>query len=297
MNNMVISPQYKTAVELHQKIMITAQAAQQNLYDMCLMLKQMRDEKLYKELGYPNFEEYCENEVGMKHTNAYRYISVVENIKNVPSMGQIGITKLSLLASLSEGEQEEIRQRVNVEEVTVRGLKAEIERLKADRDSALRQVEELERRPVEVAVEEDVQARRENARLKAELQEAQKQLAAQESGKNPEQKNQEALIRQLGRDLSLADQEHANALERQRKQFQQEINRLNELLRRQAASPAEIPAGKEIFKAYYQNAIGAFTVMLKFMQTLTGEDRDFSMEKAGQLLRKLMEEVHTMEEE
>ena len=63
MPEMIISNEYKSAVELNQKIIITAQAAQQNLYDMCIMLKQMRDDKLYKELGYANFEDYCENEV------------------------------------------------------------------------------------------------------------------------------------------------------------------------------------------------------------------------------------------
>lgn len=39
-----ISVNYKTAVELNQRIIITAQAAQQNLYEMCALLKQMRDD-------------------------------------------------------------------------------------------------------------------------------------------------------------------------------------------------------------------------------------------------------------
>ena len=60
----VLTEQRKTAIELNQKIILTAQLAQKNLYDMCVMLKQMRDDKLYKELGYANFEDYCENEVG-----------------------------------------------------------------------------------------------------------------------------------------------------------------------------------------------------------------------------------------
>lgn len=81
MSEIIISEQYKAAIELNQKIIITAQAAQQNLYDMCVMLKQMRDDKLYKELGYANFEDYCENKVGMNRRNAYRYIAVIENVK------------------------------------------------------------------------------------------------------------------------------------------------------------------------------------------------------------------------
>ena len=61
-----LKTQYETAIELNQKIIITAQMAQKNLYDMCVLLKEMRDDKLYKELGYQNFEDYCENEIGFK---------------------------------------------------------------------------------------------------------------------------------------------------------------------------------------------------------------------------------------
>ena len=126
----VLTEQRKTAIELNQKIILTAQLAQKNLYDMCVMLKQMRDDKLYKELGYANFEDYCENEVGMSRHMAYKYTNALE-IKNVESIQHLGITKLSLLASLSESQQEEIQQTVNLEETSVRELKAECDRLKA----------------------------------------------------------------------------------------------------------------------------------------------------------------------
>ena len=102
-----ITAQKQQAIELHQKILVSANLAQQNIWDMCNGLKTMRDNKLYKELGYPNFEDYCENEVGMKRRNVYNYISIVEkiNAENVQSIAQIGMTKLSLLATISEPEQ------------------------------------------------------------------------------------------------------------------------------------------------------------------------------------------------
>ena len=123
---------HREAVELHQKILTSATLAQQNLWDMCSGLKKMRDGKLYKEFGYQNFEDYCEKEVGLKRSNAYNYIAVVEklNLKNVQSIGQIGITKLALLATLSEEHQAEIAEKVDLEETTVRQLKAEIDQLK-----------------------------------------------------------------------------------------------------------------------------------------------------------------------
>lgn len=133
MSELIISEQHKQAVELHQKILISANLAQQNLWDMCTSLKQMRDGKLYKELGYSNFEDYCETEVGMKRRNAYNYISVIEKIdaENVQSIAQIGMTKLSLLATISHEEQAEISEKINLEETTVKELKAEIDKLKA----------------------------------------------------------------------------------------------------------------------------------------------------------------------
>ena len=172
--------QHEQAVKLHNRIMASAALAQQSLCDMCTSLKEMRDGKLYKELGYQNFEDYCENEVGMKRRNVYNYISIVENVENVQSIAQIGMTKLSLLATISEEQQQEISERVNLEETTVKQLKAEIDKLKqenkayADRYSNVikennklkntclevaserkrleKENEELRSRPVEVAV-------------------------------------------------------------------------------------------------------------------------------------------------
>lgn len=133
-----ITTQKQQAIELHQKILVSANLAQQNIWDMCSELKTMRDNKLYKELGYQNFEDYCENEVGMKRRNVYNYISIVEkiNTENVQSIAQIGMTKLSLLATISEPEQAEIVEKLDLESTTVKQLKAEIDSLKAEKQEA-----------------------------------------------------------------------------------------------------------------------------------------------------------------
>lgn len=149
MSEITVSEQHRQAIELHQKILVSANLAQQNIWDMCNGLKTMRDNKLYKELGYQNFEDYCENEVGMKRSNAYNYISIVEKInpENVQSIGQIGMTKLALLATISEPEQAEIAEKLDLENTTVKQLKAEIDRLKDEKQEALRkQKEEYEER-------------------------------------------------------------------------------------------------------------------------------------------------------
>lgn len=131
-NSLPFSKQHEQAVKLHNRIMANASLAQQSLWEMCTGLKQMRDGKLYRELGYSNFEDYCENEVGFNRKQAHKYISIVEkvNLENVHLSGQIGVTKLALLATVSESEQQEISEKVNLEETTVKELKAEIDKLK-----------------------------------------------------------------------------------------------------------------------------------------------------------------------
>ena len=61
---------------------------------------------------------------GFSRVNAYKYISIAENLKlkNVNSSLQIGVTKLSLLASLSEEKQAEVAETVDLESVFVRDL-------------------------------------------------------------------------------------------------------------------------------------------------------------------------------
>lgn len=207
----ILSDRHNMAVMLDKSIKSHAQIAQQSLYEVCKGLKEMRDGKLYKELGYKNFAEYCENEVGIKRSQAYKYISVAEKLSEnfVHLGGQIGIKKLALLAELSESDREQVMQEVDVESVTYRELqticdqsKAKIQELEDKQkqsESALQkkqseimelesQIQELENRPVEVYhSEEDKQ---EIARLTIQNEALEEQRAELEQ-KVCEYQNQE----------------------------------------------------------------------------------------------------------
>ena len=276
MAGLIDKEKFEKAYDLHQRILVTAQMAQKNLYDMCVMLKQMRDDKLYKELGYYNFEEYCEEEIGISRHMAYKYADIAD-MKNVESIQHFGVTKLSLLASLSESQQEEIQEKVKVEDVSVRELKAEIKKLKEDKEAAEKQLETTEHQLREentlrvhehqqrLSAESDLLSMKsKNRALTHELEDAKKNMS-------PDAKTQDALIRQLDRQLSEADQEHANALERQRKEYQAKINALQEQLSSAASmtevavETVEVPATKEIFDAYCNVVENAFGVLLDFV--------------------------------
>ena len=131
-----LNPNYKTAVETDTQIKQSALNAQQNLYDMAMGFKKMRDEKLYTALGYENFGEYCEKGTGFKRAQVYNYISVVENLPEdfVYSSRQIGIKKLTLLTQLSDEERTQITENTDLESTTVKELKAQIDSVKKQND-------------------------------------------------------------------------------------------------------------------------------------------------------------------
>lgn len=69
---------YETALELHEAIMHSAQAAALSLMEMCRGLKKMRDTRLYESLGHSSFDDYCEKMAGIRARQAYTYIAVYE---------------------------------------------------------------------------------------------------------------------------------------------------------------------------------------------------------------------------
>ena len=143
----IITENYSRAVSLHRKICANAQAAQESLFEVCKGLKEMRDGKLYKELGYQNFEDYCESEVGFSRMQAHRMISIADNLPKdfVTSMLQIGTTKLSLLAKLDEPERQEIIQNNDLESTSVKELKNKISDLKKANDRLLEKASQAEK--------------------------------------------------------------------------------------------------------------------------------------------------------
>ena len=291
-----ITAQKQQAIELHQKILVSANLAQQNIWDMCNGLKTMRDNKLYKELGYQNFEDYCENEVGMKRRNVYNYISIVEkiNTKNVQTFAQISKSKLMLLATISEPEQAEIAEKLDLENTTVKQLKAEIERLKDDNlnlsmnydkmqsdkiklskenskleiaNGVLReQVEELESRPIEVAVAEPSDNER---RLNETIRALERENIKRNDELEAEYRENEKIVRKQLED------EKQEALRRQKEEYEERLKNV------QTADGTS--DDKDVFKAYFSIAYDSFIRMLDFAKQ--SQDKEFFKGKVEHLTK------------
>lgn len=257
--NTAVTDKYTEAYNLNVRICVNAQMAQQNLYEVCKGLKEMRDGKLYKELGYKNFEDYCENEVGIKRAQAYRLIDINSLPTDfVSSMRQIGTTKLALLAKLDEPQREEIQQTVDVEEVSVKELKAEIEKLKAEKSKLdeekagyKERQDKLLKKNIELVEERD------------KAQQKQEKLAAKlnaEGARSAELEKQIQELESRPRD-SYEDTTKIEALKKELEEA--EARHKIELASAQSAPAEDI---KGIFKAHMMAAVDALKHLTQFTE-------------------------------
>lgn len=130
---------YQQAQAVHQDLMIQEQVAAQSLTQIAIDLKEIRDRRLYAELGYSDFAEYCENATKTGKRQAYNLISLVEQYKidDLSRLAYLGSTKLIALKSLGKDEREELIESGEAEEMSVRELKEKIKEL-TDKNEQLR---------------------------------------------------------------------------------------------------------------------------------------------------------------
>lgn len=307
---------YVKAVNLNYHIKAAAQVAQQSLYEMCKGFKEMRDSKLYKEIGYRTFEEYCENEVGISRFMAYKYVSVAE-IKNVESIQQIGVTKLSILAKLDELQQAEIINKTDLENTSVRELEQQIRQIRAEKDKAVAdksaaeaeassaeqrakslekaknalaqqiatleaEIKELENRPVEVAVEPAKDGVMDKTAFDNICKTYEEQL----------DKVQEDALQ----DTIRLNREHTEQMNNLKAESEKKLEELRSQLeaakREQSELTVSVPDTKETFKAYLATAIDAAKRLCEFIGNNSADsNHDLFVSKAKQFFEKMTEEI------
>lgn len=165
---------HEKAEMLDQRILTSCTLVQKNLLDMCKDLKEMRDDKLYKELGYSEFNDYTQEKLGMSDRNVYRYISVAEKVAPdlVTTLSLNGISKLNLLTTLSDEKQHEIAEKIDLEAVSVRQLREEINKLKGENMKAQNEREKITAKlDAEVAMAEEAREELEMVKRKLRQQE------------------------------------------------------------------------------------------------------------------------------
>lgn len=142
MENLTVSKEKNEALELHNRILINANMACASWVETCKCLKQMRDTKLYVELGYEKFEDYTTQALNIKERQAYTYISAYENLGEhfLQSNATVGITKLALLAAVPVTERQDLVENNDLSGMTVK----EVEELVKANDQKGEQINLLE---------------------------------------------------------------------------------------------------------------------------------------------------------
>lgn len=314
-----VTDDYVKAVNLNYHIKAAAQVAQQSLYEMCMDLKEMRDSKLYKELGYTEFNDYCKSEIGFSDRQAYNYISAVEKLPKelVNSSSLIGVKKLTLLAKLSEEERTEITEKTDLENTSVRELEQQIRQIRAEKDKAVAdksaaeaeasaaaqqakslekaknalsqqiaaleaEIKELENRPVEVAVEPAKDGVMDKTAFDNICKTYEQQL----------DKVQEDALQ----DTIRLNREHTEQMNNLKAESEKKLEELRSQLeaakREQSELTVSVPDSKETFKAYLATAIDAAKRLCEFIGNNSADsNHDLFVSKAKQFFEKMTEEI------
>lgn len=281
-STVIVSGDYTRAVALTRSIIANAQAAQQSLYEVCKGLKEMRDGKLYKELGYQNFEEYTENEVGIGYRQAFNYAKLAETYgENLKSISGFGSTKLMLLAKLDEPTREAVQESVDVESATVKELKAQIAKLEADKDAKTKQFQaaldakETQLRSAKESGERSLSECKTylNGRIR-ELEDRIKELEDMPVQHDLTDANAAEEIKRLKRELEDEQLRYTmlegSANARARKAAD-EVRAAYEKKLAEVQS-AEKPDTKAVFKAYLANAADAMKRLLTYLESVREDE-------------------------
>ena len=325
----ILSDKHSRAVTLDRSIKVHAQIAQQSLYEVCKGLKEMHDDKLYKELGYQNFENYCVSEVGIKKVQAYKYVAIATNLSSefVHSSEQIGVNKLALLAKLDEQEREQLQQKTDVESTSEKQLQKKIRELKHQHNLELdeqknqyeKQLQELEQERENISVKyhfdrqahhrELDEAKKKSESLTVHITELEKQI--QELEERPIEYMQSTAeleeIERLKSELQVArshEQEVKAEAERMQnasdetlaesqKQIEELQAKIAELENQSSVSGA-VPT-KELFKPYFQSCMQGINLMLDFIvKHKQDSDFDFLVSKAEQTAEAIKNQLQSL---
>ena len=127
----------ESAEQVHNRICDNFAIVEKTLYEICVDLKSIRDNKHYKTLGYNTFEDYCLENFNMSRFNAYKYISIAENLSDnfvvTSQQKQIGLNKLYVLSRLTDEERSDLIQTTDIEHTPVKQLEQKSREIKENR--------------------------------------------------------------------------------------------------------------------------------------------------------------------
>ncbi len=283
MNDITVSEKYTRAVLLHKRITANVQAAQESLFEVCRDLKEIRDGRLFEELGYSAFEDYCTIQLEMSYKQACKYIAVAERYPDGISPGRLGISKLYLISTLSDEERSEIEEKIDIEQASKSELEKEIKELK-ERNKALEEEKQVTfDKLAKLQKEQDNEpAKKRIEYLEGKLDE-QKKLTETESKQRDDAarrasvaetdlREKKAKIDQLEKkikDLEAKKQEtvaieDTTEIERLKKELAEAEKKLSEA--ETVTQTVEVHEDIDEFRAHFANAVDSVSRLLEFVE-------------------------------
>lgn len=281
-NNKVIIQPNEEAVILNERIRANGQIAVNAVCSIGRDLRRMKVEALYTYLGYDSFEEYAEQEHGLKRRQAYQYISVYENLGEefVQSNAQLGITKLALLTQVNSEDRAEVMTENDLSDMTVSEVRELIDKVKqqgeqlsmfeSQLDEKESRIKELESRPIEVAVAEP------------KVVEVIKKVPDKEALEN---KNREILT--LKNKYKALDEARIEETEKLKESYEKRIAEIRKST--EQAAGTERNSFKLLYAEVYKSCLG----LIEFIKSSESDDRKLFSEKTDKLLDIVRETLHS----
>lgn len=328
-NNIMLQPN-EEAVMLNERIKSNGQIAVNAVCNIGRDLRRMKIEELYTYLGYGSFEEYAEQEHGLKRRQAYQYISVYENLGEafVQSNAQLGITKLALLTQVNSEDRAEIMADNDLSSMTVSEIKTLIEKVKRQGEQLSMFEEQLsdkakQEKELSLKSEEikSLQARLDDASNEIQKSDAEKQEAEQKNAElearikelenqpvevtvaEPEIKEViKEVIKKVPDKKAIEDKDREiltlknkyKALDEARIEEVEKLKASYEkrIAEIQKSTEQAIGTEKSSFKLLYAEAYKSCLGMIEFIKISEGEERELFIEKTEQLLDIVRESLH-----
>ena len=161
------------ANEIHENAQFWHNKAEHNLYRFFLEIKKIRDERLFSELGFSDFDEYCQSAWNLKRRVVDERIQIAnsfseEDFKRYSA--RLGHKKTLLLTTMNEEQRD---QSLNEGVPTERGYKPYDKATQKEIAEYKRNSEEMERKAKEY--EKQLKQRDEqNAQLQSQVEQAQR---------------------------------------------------------------------------------------------------------------------------
>lgn len=318
--NMIIQPD-REAFILNDRIRANGQTAVTAVCAIGRDLRRMKVEELYTYLGYESFEDYAEQEHGLKRRQAYNYISVYENLGEsfVQSNAQLGITKLALLTQVNSEDRAEIMNDNDLSGMTVNEVRELLDKVKQQGEQLsmfedqLNEKEEQEKelefksseiKSLQARLDDAGNAARKAAAEKQDIEKINTELEARikelESRSVSEPKIKEIIkevpdkkaiaekdreIATLKRKCQVLDETRIEESEKLKKSYEERIAQLQK--------PPERPVDSEknSFKLLYAEAYKSCLGLVEFIKDSEEQDKELFTEKTDKLLDVIRESL------